>query len=64
MPARDSQHIPVDIDDAGVTQGEEDDKQFIDTIDDEAVNEELPKINFDKIHASQKAVRKYVPTSG
>ena len=63
-PGSDSQHIPVDIDDTGVAKCEEDDCQPTEAIEDEAVDEGLFRFNYDKLHVSQKAIRKYGPTTG
>ena len=64
VPGSDTQHIPVSIDERGVAQREDDITQSAEPIDDETEDIVNPKVNFDKLHVSQKAVRKYGPTPG
>ena len=64
VPGSDSQHVPVSIDERGVAQHEDDITQRDEPPDDEADDMMIPKANFDKLHVSQKAVRKYGPTPG
>ena len=64
VPGSDSQHVPVSIDERGIAHEEDDNLQTIEPIDDETGNDERPKANFDKMHVSQKALRKVGPTPG
>ena len=64
VPGSDSQHVPVSIDDTGVAQDEDDDKQPNETIDDEVPGDGPHKFNYDKLHVLQKAIRKYGPSPG
>ena len=60
----DGNHVPVDIDNNGLIQDDDNDHQPTEIIDDEAEQNVQPRINYDKIHVSRKAVQKYGPIEG
>ena len=64
VPGVDGSHVPVNIDENGVIQGDEQNCEKVEIIDDEAMKDIQPRISHDKLHVSRKAIQKYWPTDG
>ena len=64
VPGVDGQHVPVDIDETGAVQKDEDSGMHYAPIDDETPTEVQNKTTYDRLHRSKKAIQKFGPTEG